>query len=60
MARSLGSVNRVSDAVVLCVPCPVAGAVPVPLAKVSSGPRASMPRVLVTTTWLPTVAMSAG
>ena len=60
VSTSLGRAKRVSEAVVLCVPWPVAGAVPVPLPKVSSGPRASMPRVLVTTTWSPAVATSAG
>lgn len=57
---SVGRRKRVRDAVVLCVPWPVAGTVPVPSWNVSSGPRASMPRVLVTTTWSPTVATSAG
>ena len=63
ICRSLGKVNLVSDPVVLCVLCPVAGTVPGPLAVVSSGPRASMPRVLVTTTSLPVLprtVMSSG
>jgi hypothetical protein len=49
ISASLGSVNRVRLDVVSCVPCG-----PVELR------RASMPRVLETTTWLPTVAISAG
>ena len=58
MSLSLGSVNRVSDAVVPCVPCPAPGWCRA-LVDVS-GPRASMPRVLETTTSSPTVAISAG
>ena len=49
MARSLGSVNFVSDAVVSWVPC----------ASVVER-RASMPRMLVTRTVLPRVVMSDG
>ena len=60
MSRSLGSVKRVSDAVVLCVSWPLTGTVPGPLYVVIAGPRASMPRVLVTTIWLPAVATFAG
>ena len=60
MSLSFGSVKRVSDAVVPCVPWPTATVVPTPLLNERFGPRASMPRVLVTKMLLPTVATSAG
>ena len=60
MSRSLGRVKRVSDAVVLCVSWPVTGTVPGPLEVVMAGPRASTPRVLVTTIWPPATATAAG
>ena len=59
-SRSEGRVNRVSEPVVPWVPWPLAGVVLAPALKVSSGPRASMPRVLVTTTLPSARARSAG
>ena len=57
---SLGRVKLVSDAVVLWVSWPLTTGTPYPLSVVIAGPRASIPRVFVTTTRFPTAATLAG